>query len=348
MEKERMSSQLERLKAEEEAAEAAFGNPEVTVPIEEVATLESDELASATTVEQSEDELDAAAYIEDTIMGVGEQETHEVQPEAKVPANRTNWKKRFTNFKASADATIYDLRTEVSQMKGQMATLYEELGKVREAGMTTTQKDPFAGVFSEEDEATFGADGLDVVKKGTQAAIDNATKPLKDQLAKVDKDRIDSLKAEAQRAEQGRYNDFIGRLGDLIPDYKEVNYDPKFLAWMKLPDTYSGITRAQLFTQAEKAKDVARVAEFFVEFSHDAKPKVVSEAEKHITPMGGPGASPAPIKTKETEGKIIYLSEIDKFYDDVIKGRYHGKHDQVLNIEAQIDRAQMAGLIRKG
>jgi len=343
-----MSNQLERLKAEEEAAEAAFGNPAERPLEEEAATSSTDELAAATTVEQSDDELDAADYIEDIITGQPdeeEQDGDDSQPEQR--ASRTNWKKRFTNFKASADATIYDLRTEVSTLKGQMATIYEELSTLRKEGTKATQKDPFTGVFTEEDEATFGADGLDIVKKGTQAAIENATKPLRDQLAKADSDRIASLKKAAHDAETERYGKFISRLGELVPEYKKLNYDSKFLAWMGQADTYSGITRSQLFKRAEDAKDVARVAEFFVEYQHAHK-RPVSEAEKYITPVGGPGAPTAATKAKAAGGRIIYLSEIDKFYDDVIKGRYHGKHDQVLNIEAQIDAAQIAGLIRKG
>lgn len=342
-----MNMTLERLKAEEAEAEAMFSNPSTE---EAPAPQAEPQFIETTTEPHTQDELEAAEFMEQSITAPEPTEFADPQPvpvEGRPKPKRTDWKKRFTNFKASADTTIYELRSEISSLKSQLSIALDDARLAKAAAHEAgTTKDPFDGVFSEEDEATFGADGLDVVKKATKTAIDKATKPLQDRLDAAEKQRIDSLNREASASAQIQYDKFINGLETLVPNFRTVDTDPGFLKWMKQPDTYSGITRASLFGKAEDARDVARVAEFFVEYSQLTAP--IDQMEKHITPVGGGSAPVAPAARPKEKGQIIYQSEIDTFYDDVMRGRYVGRHDEVLNIEAQIDAAMVGGRIKQG
>ena len=341
---------LERLKAEEAEAEAAFRTPSAPQVLPPQDTFEAEPL------DQTQDELDAATFMTDIVMSDTHEDAAELEEtvlgevEQEIPKqNRTNWKRRFTNFKASADTTIFELRQEVASLQSSLAHAKGEVQSLRNS-TTSAPVDAFDGVFSEQDEATFGTDGLDIVKKATKTAIDKATKPLKDQLDKAEADRISSLRAQAASHEAASYGKFISDLENLAPDYKEVNVNPGFLEWMKLPDTYSGITRAKLFSAAEGSKDVSRVAEFFVEYSNLVKPtKPADPMDKHITPVGGGSASSTPRNNKGTKDQVVILqSEINAFYTSVSKGHYAGRHDEVLAIEAQIDQALLEGRIKQG
>lgn len=319
--------QLERLKAEEAQAEAqAFGNPTVEehpqeAPATEAATEQKDPM-------------------EEIILPA--------QPEEKK--KRTNWKHRFTSYKAATDTTLYEQRMEIADLKQQVAGLMETLGELRSG--TQEQGDLFDGVFTKEDEDTFGADGMDVVKKAAKAAVEKATKPLNEKLQKQEKEHIESLKRQSKAAKEAEYAKFLDALEGMVPDYKELNFDPGFAEWMNLPDTYSGLTRAPLFQKAEAAGDVARVAEFFVEYKASLKPQpeaIPEELARHITPVGSGVATPATsVANNKTGVQIIYESEIDKFYSDVTKGRYKGQESVIASIEAQIDKAAMEGRIHKG
>lgn len=325
---------IEQLKAEEEAAEAEFKSNLSEQPTPE---MEPEVQPETTTPE----ELEAAEYIADVIT--------EQEPEAAPQKqSRTNWKKRFQNFKSSADATIYELRQENAGLKSDMAHLRASVHELQKRQAEETPSDPFAGVFSEDDEATFGEDGLAVVKKATQTAIERATKPLQDRLNASEERATIKAQEAAQRENKNLYNEFLSKLEIIVPDFKKVNVDPGFLKWMQEPDIYSGITRAKLFTQAESSRDVSRVGEFFVEYKEATKARPSAAVEKHITPVGGQAATSAPMQPTTNDSEVIYTSEIDKFYDDVMKGRYAGRHNEVMAIEDKIDKAVAQNRIRKG
>lgn len=337
--------QLEKLKQEEAELEAQMlGNP-----TEPVATTEVEE-----GVQQSQEELEAADYMEGVI--TGEEESKETtvsspsdQPEPQKP-QRINWKKRFTNFKASADASIYEQRQEIANLKNNVATLMGELGDLREA-KREVQGDMFEGAFSQEDEDTFGADGMAVVKKAAQVAIESQVKPLKEQLRKQEVARIDDAKRAANTERQTAYNGFLGSLSNLVPDYAAINTDPKFMDWMKQPDQFSGLPKSKLFVQAEQARDVARVADFFIEYKNerDAKvqPNKPKDLERHVTPMGGGGAPSSSANQKEQVG-YYRQSDIDKFYRDVMKGRYKGNQGVIDATESAIELAVRENRVLKG
>jgi hypothetical protein len=317
-----MSIQLERILADEALEEAQmFGNPEV--PTEPPATI--------VPLEEAPSELPAPI---------------EEEGEKK---KRENWKKRHINYKSATDITIRDLRLEVADLRGDLAGLMETIQTERSL-KREVPSDPFDGVFTQEDKDTFGADGLDVVKRATSSVLEKQVKPLQDRLDVAEKFRAEELKRKASATKASEYDSFLGNLSILVPNYAELNTDAEFLKWMGTPDPYSGLERGSLFRRAEAARDVARVAEFFVEYTSaletpEAPP---DEMDKHITPVGSSSAAPVAPQSNEPDGEVLLSSEIDTFYDDVMKGRYKGRQSEVLAIEARIDTAAMKGNIRQG
>jgi len=317
-----MSSQLEKLKAEEAEAEAQMlgtiiAPTEPIIPPEEVVEV-----------------------VPEIVPEVIPEPTS--QPEKK---KRTNWKHRWSTYKAATDVTLFEQRNEIAQLKEELANAKLSIGTLQSQEV---QGDPWEGVFSQEDEDAFGAEGLDVVKKATNKVLENQVKPLQAQIAAQDLHRANELKRQASNENLRQYAEFARNLKVLVPNYEELNVDKNFLEWMKHPDPYSGLQRNKLFLQAESGKDVARVAEFFVEYSQSIAKPNPSPLEQHITPVGSGGAAPVTPPSNDPP-EVIYTSEIDKFYDDVMKGRYEGRHKEVLEIEAKIDKAsQIPGGIRQG
>ena len=336
-------TQLEKLKAEEAELEAAMaanlGNP-TEQPVE--APQPTEPVATTPTIDEQMTEIITQTD--------GTQEPYVQEEPEPPPKQRTNWKKRYTNYKASTDATIYGLRSEVSELKAQLAEALQSINTMRDAKVEN-QGDVWEGTFSEDDVATFGADGLEVVKKAASTLVERQLDPLKQRIQEQESKQIDQLKRSAEADQKRAYDEFITRLGTLVPDYAEINVDREFLEWMKLPDDYSGITRADLFRKAESVRDVARVAEFFVEFQQSKQPKddpLPREVQQHIMPTGSGSASTVPSQTNNSGVQYIYISEINKFYDDVGKGRYVGRESDIANIEAQIERAHVEGRILQG
>lgn len=343
---------LEKLKQEEAELEAQMlGNQ---TPEDPGAVEPQDPEVSATEddgIDRTEEELAADEYMMDTITGDPQQPEYQedpVEPEEPQPQKpkRTNWKKRFTNYKSSTDATIYGLRKELMDMKQSLADLMQENQRLS-AVKREEQGDLFEGAFTQEDEETFGTEGLDVVKKAAKVAIERQVKPLQEELQRQNQRNIQQTQAAIERDRNLAYQEFLGRLETLVPDYAALNKDQKFVQWLKGADDYSGYSRQQLLQQAERVGDVARVADFFLEYQQNQsavqQQTVPESVRRHVTPVGSGGQGPAP-RQKEQKG-YYRQSDIDKFYSDVMKGRYEGQQSVILATEKAIEEAAVEGRI---
>ena len=356
--------QLEKLKQEEAELEAAMaaqaneaqmlGNPTEEEPQQpeesDVATTEYDG-------EQTQDELDAAEYLEAQITSPGEEqpiddpEDHDPEPQPQKP-KRVNWKKRFTNYKTSQDATTYGLRQENLELQSQIDQLRLQMHQLTTAKQEV-QGDLFEGAFTEEEEDTFGADGLDVVKKAARVAIERQIKPLKKEL---ETQRAETLKSQAKTTHDRQvqeYHSFLGKLETLVPEYAELNTDPEFLKWIKQPDEFSGAARGDLFRKAEASRDVARVADFFMQYQAEntavqERGGIPKHMEKHVTPTGQGGGMSTQQRQKKSEPGYYRQSDIDKFYSDMMKGRYKDEPGVIQATESAIEQAIRDKRVLKG
>ena len=336
---------LEKLKQEEAELEAQMlGNPtEPQQPEEPEATTVDDGL------ERTEEETAADEYMMDTITSdqpdpmqpeFPEDLEEPEEPQPQKP-KRTNWKKRFTNYKASTDATINGLRRDLIDMQSANAAIARELQQLQVASsQREVQGDMFEGAFTQEDEDTFGTEGLDVVKKAARVAIERQVKPLEAELQKHKEARVQDLTRAAATQKRAQYNEFLGRLEALVPEYAELNKDKGFIQWLDGADQYSGYKRAELFRKAEASRDVARVADFFMEYKstqEPQQPEIPADVQRQVTPVGR-GGGPAKPK-KPQEAGMYRQSDIDKFYSDVMKGLYKDQAGVIAATEAAIEQA---------
>ena len=347
------NEQLEKLKAEEAELEAKM-----------LGTPSDPETAEATTEElevtpRTEEELEADEYMMDTITGDQSEPEPALDPEPEPVVTqepspqkpkRVNWKKRFVNYKSSTDSTIYGLRQELMDMKRELARLMEDNQQLSEV-KREEQGDLFDGAFTQEDEDTFGSEGLDVVKKAAKVAIERQVKPLQEELRKQEKLRLADLQRRNQGDRNEHYQRFLSNLSTLVPDYGTVNKDPKFLAWLDQSDDYSGQKRQTLFRRAESTGDVARVADFFMDYKRSQNvvadaTNIPKAAAKHITPTGS-GGGPAPPKQPQAPG-YYKESDINKFYRDLMKGRYEGQQGVIMATEKAIEQAYLDRRVLRG
>lgn len=359
-----MVSQLEKLQQEEaelEAAMIAKSSAQMLGNQTEEDTQDTEESDVSTTDEddvETEEEREAAAQMEETIMGQADddEDSDDDTDDDDQPQKpkRVSWKKRFINFKKSADSTIsagrrenLELRAEIDRLKLELYKLQTQLAEREEQG------DLFDGVFTPEDEDTFGAEGLDVVKKVAKTAIERQVKPLKEELKRQQELSLKEQSARTQAERVAEYQTFLSKLETLVPEYAALNVDPGFLDWIKEPDDISGSIRSDLFRRAEASRDVGRVADFFKQYQAKisavkAPSKVNKDIERHITPVGSGGGSSSTTKKKSDDEGYIRQSDIDKFYSDMMKGRYRDKPDVIKATEAFIERATRDQRVLRG
>jgi hypothetical protein len=284
----------------------------------------------------------------------GQESTEEVKVETSAPEpvketiapveESDQWEKRFKNYKASTDLTIRDLRSELAAAKTKIGNLQVEYSAL--VSKVSSSETP-SSMFSEEDVEILGEPAVNALNKGVNEILEKKMKPLQEEVTKSRKELADREARDAQSLAMESYNKFIAKLAEVVPDFEAVNVSKGFLSYMEEPDEYSGYPRKYLFTKAEQALDVERIASFFTNYKKKIGPTKTDILDSAITPTGVQGATPAVSKDTETQ-TVVTRGFIDKFYDDYNRGKYRSKEGQkeAARIEKIIDKAVISGQVR--
>lgn len=252
--------------------------------------------------------------------------------------------KRFNNYKGSTDATIHDLRNQLAASKKKYVDLQQDYSKVVKEKGEMENSSAKSSIFSDEDRDILGESAVESISKGVDKMLESKIKPLQEEVEKSKRILVEKEAQEADQLARMNYTSFLEKIGKVVPDYAQINVDPGFISWLKEVDEVSGYPRDYLFSKAEQALDAGRVVSFFKEYEAVAStPNKV--LEDNITPTGSP--TPSAPKASGDSDKLITRAFIDKFYNDLVRGKYKGKkgREEADRIEAMIDQAAISGRI---
>lgn len=282
------------------------------------------------------------------------QEPEVTQPVVEEEDDKNSWKKRFTNFKATADNTIFKLRKENAALKSDIATIAErnevilsELVELKKKASSKMKEESFNEVFTQEDVDLLGPEAIDVfkraVKKVSNPEENEELKVLKDEVRQLKQEKIRSLKKEQEDVDHEEFSGLKVKLAKLVPDWEEIDVDPNFLTFLDELDEVELVPRKELFSSAVQSRRAKNVATFYNEFKSQRPLKKDDILSKKITPVGNGGA---PMNTEKDNNKKTYtIEEYNKFMDDYTKGRYRGKEKEAKLIESKFDKAFLEGRI---
>jgi hypothetical protein len=183
----------------------------------------------------------------------------------------------------------------------------QKAGELGCANMTTHN------FLTRADVENYGSDLVDFAQRAAAHAMaphlqnlnaENAE--LRQQLAREARHRLDQQVAAA------------------IPNYRDIDRDPRWHQWLMTLDPLTGQIRQQLLNDAIASGSVARVSAFFRGFQQEAT------------------NSPAPQRSRNTaSSKPTYTrDQIAQLYSAHRKGAYAGREAEWARIEADIFRAQ--------
>jgi len=250
-----------------------------------------------------------------------------------------DWEKRYKNLRAGRDEKLYTAKNQLSAALSTINTLQSQVDQLRTA---VPKVDPLQGVFTEKDTEDLGDATIDAMKRVTQKVTEAATKPLQAQLDEERKLRKIQNERQATDARVDAYQSFLGRVARAVPDWEKINYDENFIKWMDGADI-DGTPRKTYFAQADAQGNAALVIRYMNEFKAHQATKVDPLADK-ITPTGE-NAGAAQNLEKKTGPKLISRAYINKFYDDLNRGKYKGRYSEAQALEAEIDKATQEGRI---
>lgn len=201
-----------------------------------------------------------------------------------------------------------------------------------------------------EEVETLGPDLLRMVNVRAQIIARGETARLQ---AELDSLR-NTFQASAQRQVLSARDNMMLTIDTEVPEWRVLNEDPKFLAWLGEHDILAGNTRHNLFLDAYEHNDTQRVVAFFKNFGNGVfnqatQPHAQAANQPLKVPLEvftAPGRGTPSAVTTAAPGKPTFTNQqVEQFYGDVRRGKFRGREAEQNRLEAEIILAGAEGRI---
>ena len=259
------------------------------------------------------------------------------KPAPTEPVADEKWEHKYKTLKGMYDAEVPRLHAELRELKAQM----DQLRRAADKPAEPTKPAQPTKLVTDEDVAAFGSDLIEVQRKVAR------------EVAEEFRAELDALKAEnATLREQVTTTDnkvvettFDTRLHRLVPDFADVNADPKWIEWLNEFDPIIRGPRKLMAQDAFNRGDAEAVADYVKLFKQSIAPvepakDKADELQRQIQPTRTASTS-----TPLPKGKTYSTADIDKLFKRVADLGNKGQIDEARKLEAEIDAAYMEGRV---
>jgi hypothetical protein len=287
---------------------------------------------------------------------------HTPVPQTSSEQQPPDWEDRFKAMKGRYDKLVSDF----GAMGEQISHLQTENAALRQNGppMAPPDMNQPVNLLTQQEIDEYGPEFIDVVRR---AAAEIAA-PLQDEVRHL-RGQLGTVQAETGNAFLTRMN---ATISGMIPNWQDLNRDPRFIQWVSLPDVYSGVIRQELMQQAWNSGDAGRVSAFFRAFiaeevavdpqagttrANGGFPSSLSPAPAAGTQQAVPLQTRLSLDTLVAPGKahsasqqpadkpVYTAQDITRFYTDVAAGKWRTREADRAAIDADIIAAQHEGRI---
>ena len=259
-----------------------------------------------------------------------------------------DWKHRYESMKGRYDR----LRVQMQSMSDEIANLQNVIAslQVQKQDNPGTKEQP-ARLITDREVEEYGQEFLEVVGKKAREELAAEIVELR-QTVKNLQEKLGQVGGYVASTARQR---MLAELDQSIPEWRELNEDPNFLAWLRLPDTYSGAIRHELLKAAYERNDTARVKAFFKGFLAEeaaVAPRSTDPDRTQTNQSGNkvpleafaaPGRAKSAAATAPAEKQVFTRAQIAQFYRDVAAGKYSGREKEKERLERQIFEASREG-----
>lgn len=266
-------------------------------------------------------------------------------PPPEAADNDDSWRHRYLSMKGRFDQSqehVARLTSQVTKLQGMLASIDNQPApaELRPESLLTAQ---------EREE--FGDEFLGVVGKKAKEELLPEVSSLKKQVADLTSQLREVTGHVATDARERMYQS----MDSSLPQWEKVNAHPDFLAWLRLPDPYSGAIRQNMLNAAFESNDAKRVLAFFNGFLAEEAAVAPVADEAHQAPQeqkiplerfAAPGRAKAAAASGPTEKPFVTRAQIAKFYADSAAGKYIGRDADYRKTEAMFSAALRDGRVR--
>lgn len=261
-------------------------------------------------------------------------------PAPAAPPSDTSWEHRFKTLQGMYNADTGQLRAQNKLFEADLGQMREQ---VRALQQVATAPKPAEAQVDPRDVESFGAELIEMVQKYATQAYGAMRDEFGSLATKLDA-RVAELEGTvtgvSKQAAQSAEEQFYATLDKLVPDWRQINDDQRFLEWLGQVDPVYGVPRQVGLNAAHQALKADHAARVFTAFKGMLPTKPTQAAL--VSPRGSAGAE-AP-STQEAKPRLA-RKFIETFFNDQARGRYRGREAEAERIEADINLAVAEGRV---
>jgi hypothetical protein len=265
------------------------------------------------------------------------------QPPQEAPRQRTpdEWEHAFNSVNERYRQAVRqnnDLNRKLEALTQQVTELQQRAPELQASRL-----------ISPEEQNEWGNELLTVVGK-------KAKEELLPEIEQLRRD-VNSIKgqvtASTEQVSLTAREQMFASLDRALPDWRALNTNAQFVAWLGLPDGFSDDIRQTRLDEAVGRNDAAKVLQFFRGFLAEEaataprpQPAPARVQADPLTRLAAPGRARTAAATNAPAEKPYFTTQqISEFYVNVRQGKFRGKEDEKAALEAQIFEAQREGRV---
>jgi hypothetical protein len=272
------------------------------------------------------------------------------QPVQQPSPPSPDWEARYQTLQGKYNTEMAELRGQVRSLQDILATSQQQREQPREQPTHTGTTVPAADVDA------YGQDLIDGVNRWVDARY--ATR-----IAELER-RVGAAEQNGQSIRQLELHSAAtsveASLDRALPEWRSINVDPNFVAWLATEDPFSGQRRQDMITRAYESGNAARTLAFFQAYQREHT--AVSPSPTILPTQTAPAADRLPLADLAVPGRaptaappapgapskrIWTTSEISAFYRQAQRGAYRDRPEEYARIEADIIAAPLEGRVRQ-
>ena len=270
------------------------------------------------------------------------------KPPAEPAEDLTYWKKRFETVQGKLNSEMPQLYQQLREQSQQIQALVSQLQE-RKAEPTP---EPQSSLVTPKDVEDYGADLVDFNRR---VALDTTRSELANLEARLRKEFgvvQDQVSQVSNQVYQSEYDKFWGGVMNLVPDWKQIDQDPNWVAFLDTTPEFAEDTYRELAGKAIAKGDAQKIAKLVSVWRGPqqsaplptpapapAQPDMQAELQRQIAPSTSRASAPP-----QPAGKIWSGADYEAAYDVRNVARFGEKEANRLISEA--DRAVAEGRVR--
>ena len=236
-------------------------------------------------------------------------------PPAVVQPTVENWEQKFRVLQGKFNAEVPVMAAKLRELTDK---LRDSDARIATLAATPAPELDLNAMTPESVVEKFGEDFAAAVGAVAARVSEASSKKLRDEF-------IPRVEAVVQSTAKTVRSDFMRELGTLVPDWRAIDTNEDFTAFLDEPEGLSGRARRDYFNEADSANNAPRLAKFFDAFKGQQAPAPVVTAvlgDSRMSLENQLAPSVVHISTPVAGAKYWTKEDIRKFYSDARRNLY--------------------------